>query len=131
MRRAAVASAARAKGLRTSAPTGFAFPMMGPSPSIADDAVHDGVMDRDGSGQVQDGVVDAPEMEEVLGPAVVDAREHAEEVLQAERDAHPVMGLHLGQADEHVGLDDRPGDVKHREGPSSGPGSRRRPRPRD
>ena len=42
-------------------------------------------------------------VELVLGPAVADAGQHAEEVLERQRDAGPVMRLQLGQRDDQVG----------------------------
>ena len=80
----------------------------------ADDSVDDAVVDLDRPGQIQDGPFNPPDVEQVLGPAVVDSRQNAEEVLQAQGDPDPMMGFHLGQADQDVGFGHRLGQIKMR-----------------
>jgi hypothetical protein len=48
----------------------------------ADDAVDDGQLRGAGQGDVDNAVVDAAPVQLVLGPAVADTRERAEQVLQ-------------------------------------------------
>jgi len=86
------------------------------------DAVGDDVMDGDGGGEFDDGVVDALPVQGVLRPAVDRAGECAEEVLQAEGDAGPVVGFDLGHRDDDVGGEERFGEPEFVEGGEGGLG---------
>ena len=71
---------------------------------------HDAVDDGDGLGQrgvdVEDRLRNAGVVQHVFRPAVLDAGNHAVQILQRAGVADPVMGLHLGHRDDQVGLDD-------------------------
>lgn len=65
--------------------------------------VGDYEVDGHRGGKLDDGVVDALPMQNVLGPAVDGAWHDPEEVLQTQSDAGPVMGLDLRHGDDDVG----------------------------
>ena len=87
------------------------------------DAVGDDVVDGDCGGEFDDGVVDALPVEGVVRPAVDRAGECAEEVLQTEGDAGPVVGLDLGHRDDDVGREERFGEPEFVEGGEGGLGA--------
>ena len=73
----------------TTQPTGRARPMIGPSPSMPTIASTMASRGRTRRGQVEDRVLDAAEVQQVLRPAVDGARHHAEQVLETARHARP------------------------------------------
>src|SRR5579864_508783 len=77
----------------------------------SDDAVHDGEVARERRVQIGDTLIDACPVQHVLGPAVNAAGHEAEEILHAERGAHPVVRLHFWQGDQQVGRQSRVGKV--------------------
>ena len=81
----------------------------------ADDAVDDRQVGADGGVDVEDRAGDPPLVEQVLRPAVAAARHHAEEVLQGEGRARPVVRLELRQGDDPVGASQGPGQVQGRQ----------------
>ena len=59
-------------------------------------------MDRNGGAQIEDALLNALPVENVLWPSVSRARHYAEHVLHAERDAGPVMGLDLWHGNQEI-----------------------------
>src|SRR5664280_1326775 len=59
-------------------------------------AVHYNEMDGNSGAQIEDALLNALPVENILWPSVSRARHYAKQVLHAERDARPVMGLDLG-----------------------------------
>ena len=87
-----------------SMPSARGRPMIGPSPSIA---VTPSTMEKcgpDGCVQVDDGVRDAVDVQQVLRPAIHGAWHDAEEVLHARGETGPVVGLQLRHRHDDVGL---------------------------
>jgi hypothetical protein len=60
------------------------------------DSVGDHEVNRDRGGQLDDGILYALPVQHVFGPAVDRSRHDAEQVLQTQRDAGPVMRFDLG-----------------------------------
>ena len=73
----------------------------------AHDPVHDGQPRLDRGRHVHDRLLQARPVQHVLGPAVDPARDDAEHVLERQRHAAPVMGLHLGHRNHQVRLQHR------------------------
>src|SRR5271165_6187580 len=57
------------------------------------DAVRDHEVDRNGGAQIQDALLNAVPVENVLRPSVSRARHYTEHVLHTKSDAGPVVGL--------------------------------------
>src|SRR5713101_5953157 len=68
----------------------------------ADNAVHDREVTGEGRMKIGDTFIDARPVQYILRPSVHASRDQAEEILHAERGAHPVMRFHFGERDQEV-----------------------------
>ena len=101
--RAHVASTAGRFVPITRKPECLGVPMIGPSPSMPMIPSTMARCGRTAAAMSRMRRADPRVVEHVLGPAVDDARHDAEEILERERDAGPVMCLQLGERDDQVG----------------------------
>ena len=65
-------------------------------------------VNRNCGANVEDALLNSSPVEDVLGPAVLVARDNAKHVLHAESDSRPVMCFHLRHRDKKVSLKNRP-----------------------
>src|SRR5208337_3698189 len=66
------------------------------------DAVRDNEVDRNGGAQIEDALLNALPVEDVLRPSISRTRHYAKHVLHAERDAGPVVGLDLWHGNKEI-----------------------------
>ena len=97
----------------------------------ADDGVNDGEVRLDRGVDIENGLRNSGVMQDILRPAVDDARHDAEEVFHGAGDAGPVVRLQLGHGDDEVRGEERPGQVQFAEGAPASGRWRRRQRHRD
>ena len=69
----------------------------------SDDCVSDHEVRTDRGADVENAFVNSCPVKDVFRPAVTGARNDPKHVLHAQRDAGPVMRLHLGHRDDEVG----------------------------
>src|SRR5271166_5546994 len=65
-------------------------------------AVRDNEVDRNSGAQIEDALLNALPVKNILRPSISRAWHYAEHVLHAERDARPVMSLNLGHGNEEI-----------------------------
>src|SRR5664279_3465247 len=65
-------------------------------------AIRDNEVDRNGGAQIEDALLNALPVKNILRPSISRARHYAEHVLHAERHARPVMRLDLWHGNEEI-----------------------------
>ena len=77
-------------------------------------AVCDHEVDRNGCAQIEDALLNALPMENILRPSVSRARYYAEHVLHSKSDAGPVVGLDLGHGNQEIRFQHSPREPRSR-----------------
>src|SRR4030088_1408084 len=104
---AQVASAATASSARTILPSRPRCAVQWAVPLHRQDRVCDHKMNRHRGADVENALLDAVPVQNVLGPAIPASWDHTEHVLHAEGDTGPVMRFHLGHGHKKIGLHHR------------------------